>query len=120
VSNNSYRLGTILGSGTRPRIDDGRLGIAVIGAGGGGHRPAWRQWDAESFVVDADSSIPAGVDGEAVMLDSPLRFVIRPGALRVRIAPQHPGASPSAADPNGFIDAVRRLVHIAGSGEAQP
>ena len=32
VSNNAYRLGRALGSGTRPRIDDGLLGITVLGA----------------------------------------------------------------------------------------
>src|SRR3954468_11401104 len=31
VSNNRYRLGTAVGSGTRPRIDDGLLGITVAG-----------------------------------------------------------------------------------------
>ena len=39
VSNNSYRLGNLIGSGTRPRIDDGRLGIAVLEAPSGRHRP---------------------------------------------------------------------------------
>src|SRR4029079_2627526 len=48
VSNNCYRLGRAVGSGTRPRIDDGLLGVTVVGAptgrGGDGHglqRP-WR------------------------------------------------------------------------------
>ena len=31
VSNNRYRLGRAVGSGTRPRIDDGLLGITVLG-----------------------------------------------------------------------------------------
>ena len=31
VSNNKYRLGRAVGSGTRPRIDDGLLGITVLG-----------------------------------------------------------------------------------------
>ena len=31
VSNNRYRLGHAVGSGTRPRIDDGLLGITVVG-----------------------------------------------------------------------------------------
>ena len=52
VSNNRYRLGRAVGSGTRPRIDDGLLGITVIGAPTGGgeggralQRP-WREWSA--------------------------------------------------------------------------
>jgi len=40
--------------------------------------------------------VHAGVDGEAVDLSPPLRFAIRPAALRVRICSRHPGASPSA------------------------
>ena len=35
VSNNRYRLGRAVGSGTRPRIDDGLLGITVFGAPSG-------------------------------------------------------------------------------------
>ena len=42
VSNNRYRLGRAIGSGTRPRIDDGLLGITVVaepsGHGEGGRR----------------------------------------------------------------------------------
>ena len=37
VSNNNYRLGNLIGSGTRPRIDDGRLGLAVLEAPAGRH-----------------------------------------------------------------------------------
>jgi Diacylglycerol kinase catalytic domain len=117
VSNNRYRLGTAVGSGTRPRIDDGMLGITVAADPGGGpdrlaQRP-WREWSAPEFEVEADHPVPAGIDGEAVTLESPLRFRILPGVLRVRIAPQHPGASPSAAMPERFWDGVRELVHIA-------
>ena len=102
VSNNSYRVGTLVGSGTRPRIDDGLLGVGVLAAASadGGRRPAWRQWEAESFEVESERPVPAGVDGEALMFDPPLRFTIRKGVLRVRIAPQHPGLSPSAAQPD--------------------
>ena len=46
--------------------------------------------------------MPAGIDGEAVKLEPPLRFRIRPGVLRVRIARRHPGASPSAMLPEGL------------------
>ena len=117
VSNNSYRLGKIIGSGTRPRIDDGLLGVAVFAASAnGGHRPTWRQWTAPSFTVESNGQVPAGVDGEALVFDSPLHFTIRPGALRVRIAPHHPGASPSAAQPDGLVDAIKKLVHIVRTG----
>ena len=86
VSNNRYRLGRAVGSGTRPRIDDGLLGITVVGepsgrgeSGRSMQRP-WREWSAPDFEVDADRPVPAGIDGEALMLDPPLRFRIRPGS----------------------------------------
>ena len=119
VSNNRYRLGRAVGSGTRPRIDDGLLGITVFGAPSGRgeegrslQRP-WREWSAPDFEVDADRPLPAGIDGEALVLDPPLRFQIRPGVLRVRIARQHPGASPSALAPEGVWAGLGELVRIA-------
>jgi hypothetical protein len=118
VSNNLYRLGTAVGSGTRPRIDDGLLGITVVSAptdgppGRPGQRP-WREWSAPQFEVGSDHPVPAGIDGEAVMLDPPLRFRIRPGVLRVRIARKHPGASPSAAIPESVRGGIGELVRIA-------
>jgi diacylglycerol kinase family enzyme len=118
VSNNRYRLGTAVGSGTRPRIDDGLLGITVAStptgsdAGRLGQRP-WREWSAPEFEVESNGPIPAGIDGEAVTIDAPLRFRIRPGVLRVRIAPGHPGASPSAVMPERFVQGLAALVRIA-------
>jgi diacylglycerol kinase family enzyme len=124
VSNNRYRLGRAIGSGTRPRIDDGLLGITVVGdpRRRGGRRPLqrpWREWAASEFAVAAERPVPAGIDGEAALLDPPLRFRIRPAALRVRIAQAHPGASPSAALPDGFPEAVRALARVA-TGRATP
>ena len=122
VSNNRYRLGRAVGSGTRPRIDDGLLGIAVASAPGGGRRliqRPWQEWSTPAFEVDADGPIAAGIDGEAVTLDAPLRFRILPAALRVRIAAAHPGASPSAAMPEGAWETVRALARIAVTGNAE-
>ena len=60
VSNNRYRLGRAVGSGTRPRIDDGLLGITVVERpdrrrrrGRLPQRP-WREWTAPVFEVDSD------------------------------------------------------------------
>jgi Diacylglycerol kinase catalytic domain len=123
VSNNRYRLGRAVGSGTRPRIDDGLLGITVAGAptgrGEGGRLPQrpWREWSAPVFEVDSDHPVPAGVDGEALKLDPPLLFRIRPGVLNVRVAKSHPGASPSAMAPEGVLDGLRVLLRLAAGGE---
>ena len=119
VSNNPYRLGHAVGSGTRPRIDAGTLGVAVVparGSGNGQHRatsPVLQRWSTATFEVNSARPVPLGIDGEAVVLDPPVRFRIRPGTLRVRISPRHPGASPSAMQPDRFVDGVGALLAIA-------
>ena len=70
------------------------------------------------------TSFPRESTARRARLEPPLRFGIRTRVLRVRIAPQHPGASPSARLPEGAIDGVRTLGRIAAgygpaSGEPQ-
>jgi diacylglycerol kinase family enzyme len=116
VSNNRYRLGGAYGSGTRPRLDEALLGVAVVeartGGGAAGHRP-WREWTSPDFEIPSSQTVPAGVDGEAVELSTPVRFRTRPAALHVRISASHPGASPSASAPQGLWAGVRTLAGIA-------
>ena len=64
--------------------------------------------------------MPAGIDGEATKLEPPLRFRIRPSVLRVRIAPQHPGTSPSAILPESFGPSVRALARMAIGRDPTP
>jgi diacylglycerol kinase family enzyme len=122
VSNNQYRLGLSLGAGERPRLDRGTLGITMLAAmtSGGNRSPqpklTTRQWTAPEFELDAEGPVPAGIDGEAVLLQPPLRFRTRPLALRVRVAPGHPGASPSALEPDKPWQAVQSLVRFALHG----
>jgi diacylglycerol kinase family enzyme len=122
VSNNPYRLGRAIGSGTRPRLDRGLLGIAALAptraAGNGAvrHTLGMRQWTLSTIEMHADEPVPAGIDGEAFRLDPPLCFRIRPGALRVRIAPGHPGTSPSALVPDKPWGLLQALAHIAVRG----
>ncbi len=124
VSNNQYRLGRAVGSGTRPSIDDGLLGVAIAGAPRGRGESArapqrpLRQWSAPTFEVRSHQPVPAGIDGEALRLEPPLRFSIRSRVLRVRIAPQHPGASPSALLPEGIVDGARKLVRVAAARDS--
>jgi diacylglycerol kinase family enzyme len=110
VSNNAYRLGRAVGSGTRPRIDGGRLGVTVAGPV---DARRWQQWTAPGIEVEAEGPVAAGIDGEAVRLAPPLRFDVRPAALHVRIARSHPGASPSALQPDRARDTARTLARIA-------
>ncbi len=128
ISNNSYRLDRIGGFGSRMRMDTGKLGIVVVkvrtaadvvqlvaaqSAGTVSRYPGWGEWEAESFEVRSHTAIEAGVDGEALQFDSPLRFEIVPGALRVRVAPQHPGYSPAAVAEAVHHGGIRQLVGVA-------
>jgi diacylglycerol kinase family enzyme len=99
VSNNPYALDRPVAPGTRPRLDGGKLGIVVLDRPRLRADPPARVWSATHLAVDATAPVHAGVDGEAVELDAPLSFVIRPGALRVRISSRHPGVSPSGRLP---------------------
>lgn len=119
VSNNVYRLGATIGSGTRPRLDEGVLGIVdfeppIPGPESSAGR--YRELQQAELEVECDAPIPLGVDGESMSLQSPLRFRIRPKALRVRIAHSHPGASPSAEVPKGVFGGLRALLRIATAG----
>ena len=117
VSNNAYRLGAAIGSGTRPRLDEAVLGVVEVRppAGSVGGR-AWSEQRMAELEVDADGPVPVGVDGEALTLEPPLRFRSRPGALKVRISHAHPGASPSAEAPHGALSALLALGRMAATG----
>jgi len=111
VSNNPYDLAHLRGGGTRGRIDRGVLGIAFVrvdtateakklaaleAAGRARHFPSWNEWTASEFEVRSAEPVEIGVDGEALTLQPPLRFIIRPGALTVRLPRTAPGRSPAA------------------------
>ncbi|HEY7009208.1 MAG TPA: diacylglycerol kinase family protein [Jatrophihabitantaceae bacterium] len=101
VSNNPYDFGDIGGLGRRPRLDAGVLGVIAVtvnsavqaatllraGRGGG-----VRQLVAHRVVVDADvDEIPVGIDGESIMMPTPVECTIQPQALRVRVPQTRPG-----------------------------
>jgi diacylglycerol kinase family enzyme len=98
VSNNPYALDRPP-LGSRPALDGGLLGILVLDAPDVREAPPARAWSARFLEVGAAAPVHAGIDGEAVDLSAPLRFAVRPAALRVRISSRHPGASPSARVP---------------------
>jgi diacylglycerol kinase family enzyme len=123
VSNNPYELSSVAGFGSRARLDAGVLGIATVSVArpadvnrlvaleAAGHLeryPGWRSWTATDLEMGGPSCIAAAADGEAVTLQPPLRFVLRPGALRVRIAPEEKGASPA------FLHAPWTVSTLAG------
>jgi diacylglycerol kinase family enzyme len=101
VSNNPYHLARLSRSITRPRLDTGHLGIltariadrAILTAIGPSRFRRVVEWSQKSFEVHSSAPVPVGVDGEALILDPPLRFVSLPAALRVRLPRHSPGLS---------------------------
>jgi diacylglycerol kinase family enzyme len=101
VSNNAYGMGDIAGLGRRARLDRGVLGVIGIrvrnaaeaaGLVAGRRRRGITVMTTKEVVVDADADqIPVGVDGEALLLDTPVRCTVQPGALRVRVPRNRPG-----------------------------
>lgn len=99
VSNNPYVLtGEI---GRRSRLDSGELGIVTVdpqrlgdlvgltvlaAARLADRSSALWSWSAPELVVESPhAELAAGVDGETVTLSTPLRFAVRPRALRVLV-----------------------------------
>ncbi len=109
VSNNPYELTHLSGAGARKRIDTGMLGIvaarvrpagiselvALELVGQAERYPGLLSWSAPECEVRSESPVEIGLDGEALVLDPPLRFASLPGALRVRL-PRSAGLSPAA------------------------
>lgn len=94
VSNNRYRYSGAPDYGRRFRLDSGKLGIGAITNLPEGSNVSelklddlrtMHEWEATSLRVDSDEPILAGVDGEALTFESPLRLTIRPKGLRVLV-----------------------------------
>ena len=88
ISNNRYEL-AVLSIGERERLDEGRLHLyAPLGV----LRSSWEERSAERFTVDAaDAEVRAAIDGEPVLLATPVEFRVEPRALRL-LLPRDPVA----------------------------
>jgi len=104
VSNNPYGAGKLRDMGRRARIDQGKLGVitghlgsaaqAVSVLRSAGKAPIVQLPGGAEVVIDADAgSIPVGIDGEAVTVDTPVHCTIRPRALRVLLPCNRPGVA---------------------------
>ncbi len=102
VSNNPYETGDIAGLGRRARIDQGVLGVVGVkvenaAQAAGLLRRAQRAREitvltAHEVVIDSDEpQIPVGIDGESVLMPTPVSCTIRPLALRVQVPRDRPG-----------------------------
>ena len=129
VSNNVYGMGDIAGLGRRARMDRGTLGMfavtvasAVQAAGllRGEPLAGLTRLAAPEVVIDADAAqIPVGVDGEALVLDTPVRCTIQPAAC----GSGYPATAPGSPTPRPRSD-WKRLRQLAltgpGTGRAAP
>jgi diacylglycerol kinase family enzyme len=118
VSNNVYGTDDIAGLGRRARLDRGTLGMLAVtvqsaaqaaGLLRGRNSRGLTRLTGREVVIDANApQIPVGVDGEALVLDTPVRCVVQPSALRVRV-PRH---RPGVPDPTPVMD-WKRLWQMA-------
>jgi hypothetical protein len=69
----------------------------LFASGKGNRYPGWQEWTDSTFEVHSAGPIEVGIDGEAMMLDPPIRFRSLPAALRVRLPRHAPGYSPAAS-----------------------
>lgn len=53
------------------------------------------QWSSVDFEIHSGAAVAVGLDGEALMLAPPLRFLSLPGALRVHVPRHARGMSPA-------------------------
>jgi diacylglycerol kinase family enzyme len=109
VSNDPYEISDIAGLGRRARLDAGILGVIAVTVNNalqavmllrGAKGQGLSVLRAEEVVVDADvPEIPVGIDGETVMMPTPVICTIRPKVLRVRVPRHRPGVLAVAAEP---------------------
>ena len=124
ISNNAYRLGRALGSGTRPRLDRAVLGVTVLAPDQGerGRRvtrsSAMEQWITPTFEIASGSAVAAGIDGEACA--SIPRCASGSGRARCGSGslPNIPGASPSALEPDKPWRTIGVLTSLLIRGRA--
>jgi diacylglycerol kinase family enzyme len=105
VSNNPYAAGDIAGLGRRDRMDTGVLGVLAVSVSSaadaarlvrGRRSRVLTLGTSREVTVEADTAtIPVGIDGEAILMPTPVNCAIRSGVLRVRVPRHRPGVRPS-------------------------
>jgi diacylglycerol kinase family enzyme len=120
VANNPYGTGDIAGLGRRIRLDRGLLGVVAVKVRSAGQAVSLLRGEdaaglteltARKIEISADAAqIPAGIDGEAVSLSTPVTCTISPAALRVWVPRDRPGV-PAPKPPVNWAR-LRRLAGI--------
>ncbi|KAA0233647.1 MAG: hypothetical protein JJLCMIEE_03206 [Acidimicrobiales bacterium] len=125
VSNNPYVLGASPDTSQRRHLDSGCLGVFAVSTKTGaeaarllalsalGQRrrsPYWHEFTAEAFEIRSRSGKAfAGIDGEAIEVETPLRFRSHPLGLRLLV----PAGNLEAAERRRARDvSVKRLLAV--------
>ena len=108
----STRAGSAsLAARVRSAADVSKL-VALELVGQAGRFPGLLAWSTRDFEVRSGGPVEVGLDGEALVLDPPLRFVSLPGALRVRL-PSGVGLPPAARAVALTADNLGALLRVA-------
>jgi len=120
VSNNPYGTEDPAGLGSRERLDRGTLGVISVRVDNAAQATRLLSRAPNEVVavttvptvtVTSDAAdIPVGVDGEAIVVATPVQCAMRPGALRVRVPRHRPG---QATQPPLDRHGLRVLAAIA-------
>ena len=87
---------------------DAAVFLAALASGHPERFGGLSSWSTPTFEVTSDAPIELGLDGETMVMDSPLLFSIRPSPVRVRLPKQAIGYSPAARS-LGWRESLRRL-----------
>lgn len=137
VANNPYETSPPRAMGRRRRLDGGSLGVVAIDMAGAGsvasittfaalsateRSPHVWAWSTPTFEVGSPhATVPAGIDGEAVELDTPVRFATRPGALRLLLPPgSRVGFDQQDLGAAGVFQGLMELILTGEPPEARP
>jgi diacylglycerol kinase family enzyme len=125
VSNNPYGTGDIAGLGRRARLDRSVLGVVgvtvanarqAVGLLRRRHATGLSVLTTKQIEITADApQIPVGVDGESILMSTPVSCVVSPRALRVWVPRSRPGV-PAPKPPKDWA----RLRHLAGISKTVP
>ena len=127
VSNNPYGTGDVAGLGRRARLDRGTLGVVGVtvsnarqaaGLLRGSHAAGLSVLTTKQVEISADApQIPVGVDGESILMSTPVTCTVSPRALRVRVPRDRPGVP--APKPRKDWATLRHLAGISRASRQQ-
>ena len=119
IANNPYGTGDIAGLDRRARLDRGILGVIAVTVSSaaqaadlirGRHAAGLKVLNTKQIEITADTpQIPVGVDGESIIMPTPVTCTVAPRALRVWVPRDRPGV-PAPKPPMNWA----RLRHLAG------